>query len=145
MARPDQGLGLAVGVSGLENPPRPALWGAAAYHLHESVLHKAIHAAAREARVAKPVGPHTLRHGFATVLLIAGYDMRTVQELLGHRDVTTPYVPSSEAYRGMIYTHVLNRGGRGVESPVDQLLAGCTSPVEPPPSSGPTAAATRDD
>ena len=81
------------------------------YHIHESVLQKAIHAAARKAGVAKPVGPHTLRHGFATDLLVAGYDIRTVQELLGHKDVTTT----------MIYTHVLNRGGRGVVSPADRL------------------------
>jgi len=81
------------------------------YHVHESVLQKAIHTAARTAGIAKPVGPHTLRHGFATDLLAAGYDIRTVQELLGHNDVTTT----------MIYTHVLNRGGRGVVSPADQL------------------------
>jgi integron integrase len=83
------------------------------YHTHESVLQKAIHGAARDARIGKPVGPHTLRHCFATHLLETGYDIRTVQELLGHRDVKTP----------MIYTHVLNRGGRGVESPADRLLA----------------------
>jgi len=83
------------------------------FHTHESVLQKAIHGAARDARLGKPVGPHTLRHCFATHLLEAGYDIRTVQELLGHRDVKTT----------MIYTHVLNRGGRGVESPADRLLA----------------------
>ncbi len=60
---------------------------------------------------AKPAGPHTLRHGVATDLLAAGYDIRTVQELVGHQDVTTT----------MIYTHVLNRGGRGVVSPADRL------------------------
>ena len=81
------------------------------YHIHESVLQKAVHAAARQAGVAKPVSPHTLRHCFATDLLAAGYDIRTVQELLGHKDVTTT----------MIYTHVLNRGGRGVVSPADRL------------------------
>jgi site-specific recombinase XerD len=59
------------------------------YHIHESVLQKAIHAAARQAGMAKPVGPHTLRHCVATDLLTAGYDIRTVQELLGHKEVST--------------------------------------------------------
>lgn len=86
------------------------------HHLHESAPQKAIRAAARQARIAKPVGPHTLRHCFATHLLEAGYDIRTLQELLGHRDVKTT----------MIYTHVLNRGGRGVESPADALM--CAAP-----------------
>ena len=83
------------------------------YHLHKSVPQRAIHAAARTAGIAKPIGPHSLRHSFATHLLAAGYDIRTVQELLGHRDVKTT----------MIYTHVLNRGGHGVQSPADRLLA----------------------
>lgn len=98
------------------------------HHLHESVAQKAIHAAARAAGIARPVGPHTLRHCFATHLLEAGYDIRTVQELLGHRDVATT----------MIYTPVLNRGGRAVESPADRLLAGTASSAIPPPSRGPT-------
>jgi site-specific recombinase XerD len=80
------------------------------FHIHESVLQKAIHDAARRARIEKPVAPHILRHCLATELA-AGYDIRTVQELLRHKDVATT----------MIYTHVLNRGGRGVVSPADRL------------------------
>lgn len=81
------------------------------HHLHESVLQKAVKDARLEAGIAKPAGPHTLRHSFATHLLEDGYDIRTVQELLGHTDVSTT----------MTYTHVLNRGGRGVRSPADGL------------------------
>ncbi|MGH7960736.1 MAG: integron integrase [Candidatus Binatia bacterium] len=81
------------------------------HHLHESVLQRAIRTAARQAGIPKPVGRHTLRHSFATHLLADGYDIRTIQELLGHRDVSTT----------MIYTHVLNRGGKGVASPADRL------------------------
>jgi integron integrase len=81
------------------------------HHLHESVLQKAVREAVQKAGVAKPASPHTFRHSFATHLLEDGYDIRTVQELLGHRDVTTT----------MVYTHVLNRGGKGVFSPADRL------------------------
>lgn len=92
------------------------------HHLHESVLQRAVHAAAQAAGFSKPVGPHTLRHCFATHLLEAGYDIRTVQELLGHRDVSTT----------MIYTHVLNRGGRAVESPADRLPRLPATRLRPP-------------
>lgn len=81
------------------------------HHLHEQAVQKAVKVAAQEARLTKPCTPHTLRHSFATHLLQAGYDIRTIQELLGHSDVATTE----------IYTHVLNRGGRGVRSPLDGL------------------------
>jgi integron integrase len=80
------------------------------HHIDEKGVQRAMKEAVRDAGVVKPATPHTLRHSFATHLLQAGHDIRTVQELLGHRDVATT----------MVYTHVLNRGGRGVLSPLDR-------------------------
>ncbi len=100
------------------------------HHLHESVLQRAVRQAVQLARIPKHASCHTFRHSFATHLLESGYDIRTIQELLGHRDVATT----------MIYTHVLDRGGKGVRSPLEELPAPAPSSsstpecdIEPPP------------
>jgi integron integrase len=116
------------GAYGRKNPAAGALWGwhwvfpqrslsidpltgiRRRHHVYDQTFSRALSRAARQADVAKPVTAHVLRHSFATHLMEAGYDIRTVQELLGHKDVSTT----------MIYTHVLNRGGRGVVSPLDR-------------------------
>jgi integron integrase len=81
------------------------------HHIDEKLLQRAVKKAVQASGIAKLATPHTLRHSFATHLLQSGYDIRTVQELLGHADVSTT----------MIYTHVLNKGGRGVTSPLDAM------------------------
>lgn len=94
-------------IIGMTRDPRSGL--VRRHHLHESGMQKALKQAVRATGIMKRVGCHTFRHCFATHLLEAGYVIRTVQELLGHKDVKTT----------MIYTYVLNRGGRGVRSPLD--------------------------
>ena len=84
------------------------------HHISESPIRRAVQKAAKTTGIYKKIGPHTFRHSFATHLLEAGYDIRTVQELLGHKDIRTT----------MIYTHVMNKGALGVKSPLDIMGSG---------------------
>ncbi len=97
----------------MSSPPKrstdPRTGNEQRHHISETALQKSVKAAISAAGISKPGSCHTLRHSFATHLLEAGYDIRTIQELLGHADVSTT----------MIYTHVLNKGGRGVKSPLE--------------------------
>ncbi|MAG33304.1 MAG: integrase [Deltaproteobacteria bacterium] len=97
------------------------------HHLFETTVQRNVRSAARAAGIPKHVTPHTFRHSFATALVENGYDIRTVQELLGHRSVKTT----------MIYTHVLNRGGRGVTSPADLARRVPSATIEDAPQSRP--------
>lgn len=106
----EAGIGPSAGAGNDDQPERR-------HHLHETVVQRALRRAVLDVGISRRISCHTFRHSFATHLLEEGYDIRTIQELLGHKDVKTT----------MIYTHVLNRSGRGVRSPADILWAGLPS------------------
>jgi len=115
-------VGLAIGLSSRPGSIDPRSGLVRRHHLDEQTLQWAVKKAVREAGIPKPASCHTLRHSFATHLLRSGYNIRTVQDLLGHKDVSTT----------MVYIYVLNRGGRGVRSPLDAVEVSPVFFVRPP-------------
>ena len=121
-------VGLAVPLPGGHAVPRSLHGAAVRHHLHEKVIQRAVRRRCARRDLTQPASCHTLRHCFATHLLEDGYDIRTVQELLGHADLKTT----------MIYTHVMAKGAKGVRSPLDRQ--GAATPAPRPGDSGPRRA-----